>query len=91
MTRVAVRFAVAAGLWACTIAGAAADTLFDVEHARATARVGGPVSDHDAEFLERWGTHSGTPEWRHRPRHADDLRDHDGPPRAKRHRRLSRE
>jgi hypothetical protein len=34
---------------------AAADTIFDVEHARATLRAGRPISDHDAEYLNRWG------------------------------------
>lgn len=48
--------------------GAIADTIFEVEHARNTARVGGPVSDHDAELLNRWGAHSGTPDWRQRAR-----------------------
>jgi hypothetical protein len=43
---------------------ASAETLFEVEHARNTARVGGPVSDRDAELLDRWGAHSGTPDWR---------------------------
>lgn len=46
--------------------GAAAETIFEVEHARSTARVGGPVSDRDAELLDRWGAHSGTPDWRKR-------------------------
>lgn len=36
--------------------GAAAD----VEHARANARAGGPVSEQDAELLERYGCTSGT-------------------------------
>ena len=31
----------------------------DLEHARANARAGGPVSEQDAELLERWGL----PEW----------------------------
>ena len=30
-----------------------------LEHARANARAGGPVSEQDAELLERWGL----PEW----------------------------
>jgi hypothetical protein len=27
----------------------------ELEHARANARAGGPVSERDAELLERWG------------------------------------
>ena len=45
---------------------ALADSIFDVEHARANARAGRPVSPHDAEYLNRWGALSGTPGWRHR-------------------------
>jgi hypothetical protein len=37
-----------------------ADFRGDVESARANARAGGPVSEHDAELLERWGCFSGT-------------------------------
>ena len=32
----------------------------ELEHARANARAGGPVSERDAEFLDRWGCLSGT-------------------------------
>ena len=32
----------------------------ELEHARANARAGGPVSDRDAELLERYGCLSGT-------------------------------
>jgi hypothetical protein len=32
----------------------------DLEHARANARAGGPVSERDAELLERYGCLSGT-------------------------------
>ncbi|MGQ0457524.1 MAG: hypothetical protein ACT4OU_10730 [Hyphomicrobium sp.] len=32
-----------------------ADGRYDVEHARANARAGGPVSEYDYELLERWG------------------------------------
>jgi hypothetical protein len=32
----------------------------ELEHARANARAGGPVSERDAEFLERYGCSSGT-------------------------------
>ena len=40
-----------------------ADTIFEVERARAAARAGGPVNAHDAELLDRWGATSGTPDW----------------------------
>lgn len=36
-------------------AAAFADGRYDVEHARANARAGGPVSAYDYEVLERWG------------------------------------
>ena len=32
----------------------------ELEHARANARAGGPVSEHDADLLERYGCSSGT-------------------------------
>ena len=32
----------------------------ELEHARANARAGGPVSERDAELLDRWGCLSGT-------------------------------
>ncbi|NOT72208.1 MAG: hypothetical protein HOP09_13320 [Hyphomicrobium sp.] len=58
-----------AGVAALSTAGAplaAADIggAIDVEHARATARAGGPISDYDAELLDRWGNSSGGPDWR---------------------------
>src|SRR5262245_32764818 len=37
-----------------------ADSYWDLEHARGNARAGGPVSEQDAELLERWGCLSGT-------------------------------
>jgi hypothetical protein len=37
-----------------------ADSYWELEHARANARAGGPVSDRDAELLERYGCLSGT-------------------------------
>ncbi len=46
--------------------GAMADSYFEVEHARANARAGGPVSERDAELLDRYGALSGTPDWRAR-------------------------
>jgi hypothetical protein len=50
----------AAGLLGCSLAAGAAnaDTIFDVEHARADARAG-LVSENDLEFLSRWGGTSG--------------------------------
>ncbi len=32
----------------------------ELEHARANARAGGPLSERDVELLERWGCLSGT-------------------------------
>lgn len=46
--------------------GARADNYFEVEGARANARAGGPVSERDAELLDRYGALSGTPDWRAR-------------------------
>ena len=64
-----VRIAVALLSASFVMTGAAqADSYYDVEHARATARAGGPVSAYDAELLERHGATSGTPEWRRRGR-----------------------
>lgn len=63
-----------------------ADTIFEVEHARAIARAGGPVSDFDAELLERYGELSGTPDWRSRRERS--FRDGNGPrPRKARRKR----
>lgn len=60
-----------------------ADSIYEVEGARANARAGGPVSEHDAWLLDRYGATSGTPNWRHRPRYSrfqydlyDDARPH---------------
>jgi hypothetical protein len=36
------------------------DSYWEVEAARANARAGGPVSERDAELLERYGCLSGT-------------------------------
>ena len=57
-----------AALLASTAGPAAADSIYDLEHARGNARAGGPISEYDADLLERWGALSGTPEWRHRVR-----------------------
>jgi len=60
-------FALAVGLTTLAVAtGAMADSYFEVEHARANARAGGPVSERDAELLDRYGALSGTPDWRAR-------------------------
>jgi hypothetical protein len=51
------------GLWLLAAFGACtarAESYWDLEHARANARAGGPVSEQDAELLERWGCLSGT-------------------------------
>jgi hypothetical protein len=40
---------------------AKADTLFDVENARANARAGRLIDDQQIEYLERYGALSGTP------------------------------
>jgi hypothetical protein len=58
MNRIAtLAFALAASAFAS--GNAQADTIFDVEHARANARAG-LVSEQDAEFLRRWGRLSGS-------------------------------
>jgi hypothetical protein len=49
-----------AGLAVAGPTSVAADTWLEVEHARANARAGGPISDSDAELLERYGCLSGT-------------------------------
>jgi hypothetical protein len=59
--------ALAVGVMTLAVApGAMADNYFEVEHARANARAGGPVSERDAELLDRYGALSGTPDWRAR-------------------------
>lgn len=45
---------------------AIADNYFEVEHARANARAGGPISERDAELLDRYGALSGSEDWRSR-------------------------
>ena len=49
-----------AGLPIASPTSVAADTWLEVEHARANARAGGPISEQDAEMLERYGCLSGT-------------------------------
>lgn len=49
---------IAAALLGLASGSAKADTIFDVEHARANERAG-LVSEYDEELLERWGRLSG--------------------------------
>lgn len=55
-----LRYVMVLGLAAGVGAPAYADTYFEVESARANARAGGPVSERDAELLDRYGCLSGT-------------------------------
>ena len=53
----------AIGISALAVFGSAsvrADSIWDVENARANARAGGPVSAYDAELLDHWGCLSGS-------------------------------
>ena len=52
--------AAAVGLGVLAASGEATALNGALEHARANARAGGPVSERDAELLERWGCASGT-------------------------------
>lgn len=58
----------AGSLSAAMTGTASAESIYEVEGARANARAGGPVSEHDAFLLERYGALSGTGDWRHRVR-----------------------
>lgn len=58
--------ALAGGLLAISAVAAAAETLFEVEHARGIARSGRPISENDAELLDRWGATSGSYGWQDR-------------------------
>jgi hypothetical protein len=65
--KMAVRVAI--GLCFVALAGGAAraDTIFDVEHARANYRAG-MTSDYDEYLLDRWGRPSGYyPQYYRRP------------------------
>ena len=57
-----------AALFTAGVSSASADSIYDLEHARGNARAGGPISEYDADLLERWGALSGTPDWRRRLR-----------------------
>jgi hypothetical protein len=59
-TRTMLALAGIGALGAGLAAPALADSYWEVEHARANARAGGPVSERDAELLERYGCLSGT-------------------------------
>ena len=87
MTHNLWRLMAVAAVAALSAPQASADTIFEVEHARGNARAGGPVSEQDAEFLERWGALSGTPEWRHRTRETFEWYGYDDEPRRHRHAR----
>lgn len=57
------RLVLAAGLGAVVALSPVAlraQTMWDVEHARANARAGGPISAYDADILRRYGCLSGT-------------------------------
>ena len=43
-----------------TSGSAAAQSYWDVEHARMGALAGGPTNSYDAELLQRYGCYSGT-------------------------------
>ena len=53
----AIGFSLLTGLGPVT---ARADSMWDLQNARANARAGGPVSDYDKELLGRWGCLSGS-------------------------------
>lgn len=63
MTRITRMTALAGGLLALSAVAAEAETLFEVEHARGIARSGRPISENDAELLDRWGATSGSVGW----------------------------
>ena len=79
------RLAAVAALFSIITAPALnAQTYLELEHARANARAGGPVSEYDVEILQRWGATSGTPGWRNSFRQDDASTDE--PARNHRHR-----
>lgn len=55
-----ISIAVASSVIALSPVTARAQSYWDLEHARANARAGGPISEQDAELLERYGCLSGT-------------------------------
>lgn len=74
--------AAAVGL-ALTATAASAETIFEVESARANARAGGPTNARDAELLDRWGALSGTPRSRSQSYSRDVRDEYDDPPRRR--------
>lgn len=96
MKRMRVWIAGAGALLMAATTPAAADIggAIDLEHARASARAGGPISDYDAELLERWGNSSGGPDWRKVYRAQRGYRGYgyysDAPVRAHRHKKNRR-
>ena len=78
--------AIASGFVSPADAGPTA--AFELEHARANARAGGPISDYDAELLERWGNSTGGPDWRKQYR--AQKYDRDQPVRAYRSKKKTR-
>lgn len=56
--KLTVPIIVALASWTLWTASAKADTIFDVEHARAAARAG-LVTEDDVQYLRRWGATSG--------------------------------
>jgi hypothetical protein len=60
MRRVGVAVLALAALAGPGGSSAQADSMWELENARANARAGGPVGDYDEELLERWGCLSGT-------------------------------
>ena len=63
MMRKSLGLAAAAAFAMGGATAAQADTIFEVEHARASARAGRLISEHDVELLQRYGATSGTPYW----------------------------
>ena len=63
MTRLAISLAGIGAAMLLAAGPAAADTIFDVEHARAQARAGRYLTDQDVDMLNRWGDLSGSPRY----------------------------
>jgi len=60
MVRLMITIGVAAMVAAGPAAAGGLGEAAELEHARANARAGGPISERDAELLERYGCLSGT-------------------------------
>ena len=63
MTRLTISLAGIGAAMLLAAGPAVADTIFDVEHARAQARAGRYLTDQDVDMLNRWGDLSGTPRY----------------------------